>query len=331
MTVKDQILAALLACQPDWLSGDQLADQVGVSRESVWKAVRALKQAGQEIESRKGLGYRLVGSHQVSAQAVRHWLPAEIHFAVQVFDQLDSTQLQAKKIVSQQVLDQPVAVVARQQTAGYGRHQRPFFAQANQGLYVSLILPNQVLGKLHPGLLTTAAAVAIVNTLQAYFPKDQFQVKWVNDILLNGLKVGGIITEAITELEDNHLSAVILGFFLNLWPIDFPAELAQKAGSILTDSQTSLDVNHLLANLLTNITLVSRDYQDGRYLPVYRQLAQKMIGQMVTIQVGQDQKVGTVTGFNDQGALILKDDHGHEEVIYSGDVTKVHLNNHPNL
>ncbi|CAH1851458.1 biotin--[acetyl-CoA-carboxylase] ligase [Convivina intestini] len=328
-STKNLVLAEFLQHPQEWLSGDLLANQLGISRESVWKAIRSLKASGHQIESKKKSGYCYQGSLKLDPQVVANYQQIKPAVKVLCFDEVASTQINAKDYISKNTIDAPVAITAEGQFGGYGRQGRHFVSPSGRGIYVSLILPVKD-SKLEPGLLTTSAAIAAIRALSSFFPNKDFQVKWVNDLLLNNHKIGGIITEATMDLESQHYSAVIIGLGLNLLPVDFPAEIRAKAGSVMDESDPAVDRNVILAKILDELVLMSTNYQNGDYLDEYRE---KLIltNQEVTVQVGSEFINGRVTGIDDQGSLLLINEQGQAETIYSGEVTKIKLLSNLNL
>lgn len=174
-STKNRVLAILLTQPGVYFSGDSLAQSLDLSRESIWKAVRSLKADGHQIASRKKAGYAYLRSQQVDALVLNQWLHLlgsdlveNQQPEVQVFEQIDSTQAYAKDMVAKQPLIRPALLVAREQSGGYGRQGRTFYSPKDRGLYVSLAMPVPVGTQLAPSLLTTSAAVALVQGLQTF-------------------------------------------------------------------------------------------------------------------------------------------------------------------
>ncbi|GAP00472.1 biotin--[acetyl-CoA-carboxylase] ligase [Fructobacillus ficulneus] len=337
-TTKEKVLAQLLNQAGRYLSGDDLAQTLGLSRESVWKAIQSLKKDGHKIDSKKKTGYAYLTSQHLNRQTLIEWLSiygltdgdqVDLHF----FDQINSTQTVAKDYIAQHPSLRPQVFVARQQGAGYGRQGRAFYSPKDRGLYVSVVFPVEPNNEINPSLLTTSAAVALVDGLETFFPTEPFQLKWVNDLILHGHKVGGVITEGVFDFESRQYSAIVVGFAINLLPGDYPSEIENKAQSILTteNREINVDFNLLLTQLLQNLVKMFLTYQSGGYLSRYRQLS-LLIQQVVTVQVGTKILTGTVTDISDQGGLVLKlANTGQSEVLYAGEVTKVKLFENLNL
>lgn len=318
MDKKQTILNELFEHQNQYFSGDQLAQKLHMSRTMIWKYIKALQEDGFEIESKKSAGYRLVKGYTLNATLIKNRLNDTVD--VQTFKTIDSTNTYLKNYLSQNVLNRPLAIIAEQQTAGYGKYKREFYSPDHGGLYLSLSLP---LGdqNIDPSLLTTSVAVGVMQMLQKYFPKQSFSVKWVNDIYKGNKKIVGILTEATTDLESFSPSDVVIGIGINLTTEKFPAELKDKvaaAGEILP-----ADINEIAADLIQRLIKIYSDYKTGKYLDFYR-MHLNLLDNVVTLQVGNKKIKGKVLGINDQGGLIIEDNKtGDVKAYYSGEVQKV--------
>lgn len=318
-----------------YVSGDQLASDLGVSRESVWKAIKTLQKEGHRIVSKKKTGYAYLSSDHVSEQVVQKYLGKlsqgqQAFDVIRVFDEVGSTQTYAKDYLAKHPGQNPSIFTARTMGAGYGRRGRAFFAPKDRGLYISLSLPVNPEKPMIASLLTTSAAAIIAQVLEETFPGLNVQLKWVNDLIVKGHKVGGIITEAVFDMERQQYNALVLGFFVNILPADYPEEIQQKAMAVLDDPSTTIDLNFLLARLTLALIDMNNGYQDGTFLADYRKRS-FLIGQRVSIQVGQEILSGEVTGISNQAGLELLLDNGEKKTLYAGEVTKVKLYENLNL
>lgn len=318
ITNRTAVLNDLLAHQDTWRSGAALAQQLGVSRETVWKAVQALQQEGCTITTRKSRGYRYAGCTRLSPDVINFY--SHRHPAFTVLAATDSTQLQAKRLLNAGKITRPTAILSDQQTRGYGRRGRDFYSPSGAGLYTSVIMPNPTGTLTHAGLLTTGVAAAALQVLTNFFPGKRFGLKWVNDILLNEHKVGGIITEAVMEVESGSSAAFIVGMGLNLSTADFPAAIASKAGAITPG--VAVDRNRLAAALLDRLVRNFDQFTRGDLLPVYRQYS-LLIGRTVTLNLGQSTVTGQVRGIADDGGVIIAKADGTVQTYGSGEVVRV--------
>ncbi len=319
-TTKQFVLLKLLQQKGNWVSGDELAEELKLSRESIWKAINTLKRKGNQIESRKNLGYKYVGNDSLDEDTINFYSGMKFEDKIFVFDEVTSTQELAKQYLSSHEVKQPFIFVANNQTEGHGRRGRNFYSPSDTGLYFSLILPNPSHDILKIGLLTTSTAVAVVKVLEQFYKDKNFQLKWVNDIYLGTYKVGGIITEAALDLESSSAGNFIMGIGLNLATKEFPDELLEKAQGI--NPEFKIDRNQLLAEMAKEVINNFANYRQPDLIDEYRKRS-LLFGKNVTLKLGTKAVNGKVEGISDDGSLILKAKSGELQTFKSGEVVKV--------
>lgn len=319
-TTKQFVLLKLLQQKGNWVSGDELAEELKLSRESIWKAINTLKRKGNQIESRKNLGYKYVGNDSLDEDTINFYSGMKFEDKIFVFDEVTSTQELAKQYLSSHEVKQPFIFVANNQTEGHGRRGRNFYSPSDTGLYFSLILPNPSHDILKIGLLTTSTAVAVVKVLEQFYKDKNFQLKWVNDIYLGTYKVGGIITEAALDLESSSAGNFIMGIGLNLSTKDFPADLSEKAQGI--NPEFKINRNQLLAEMAKEVINNFANYRQPDLIDEYRKRS-LLFGKNVTLKLGTKAVNGKVEGISDDGSLILKAKSGELQTFKSGEVVKV--------
>lgn len=319
-TTKQFVLLKLLQQKGNWVSGDELGEELKLSRESIWKAINTLKRKGNQIESRKNLGYKYVGNDSLDEDTINFYSGMKFEDKIFVFDEVTSTQELAKQYLSSHEFKQPLIFVANNQTEGHGRRGRNFYSPSDTGLYFSLILPNPSHDILKIGLLTTSTAVAVVKVLEQFYKDKNFQLKWVNDIYLGTYKVGGIITEAALDLESSSAGNFIMGIGLNLSTKDFPADLSEKAQGI--NPEFKIDRNQLLAEMAKEVINNFANYRQPDLIDEYRKRS-LLFGKNVTLKLGTKAVNGQVEGISDDGSLILKAKSGELQTFKSGEVVKV--------
>ncbi len=200
MAVKDAVLEALENNKDHYISGEDLSRQLGVSRAAVSKAVKTLRSAGYEIAAVTNRGYMMPSEGTaISEAAVRNALPAHLReMSLHVEDILDSTNLEARRLVLDGETSMPAVVIARQQTAGRGRLGRGFYSPRD-GLYLSIVI-RPTFDMSRASQVTVAAAAATSEAIDEICGCESL-IKWVNDIYVNNKKVCGILTEATTDFE----------------------------------------------------------------------------------------------------------------------------------
>ena len=213
-----EILYQTLAQAQDYVNGEQLAQEMGLSRTSIWKAIQRLEKEGIEIESVKKRGYKILSGDLLIPQVIEEHCPLTVSYNPHSL----STQLDAKNAMEAGG-DSSTLYLAPYQTAAKGRFGRDFFCPSQGGIYMSLHLkPNLPFDQAPAYTLMVAAAIYKALKNLALLDID---IKWVNDIYYKGKKVGGILTEAISSIETGLITDVIIGIGLNFAITYFPTEL----------------------------------------------------------------------------------------------------------
>lgn len=231
MAVKEELMRILAERAGQEISGQELADSLGVSRTAVWKAVNGLIAEGCEIEAGRNRGYRLVNDGDLlSVGAVRAFLPHEMQDnEIILLKTVDSTNTYAKKLAADGAEDGTM-VIAREQTAGRGRRGNSFYSPPKSGLYMTVILRPE----LHAAdidLFTVCAGCGVCRAVEELSGTKPL-IKWVNDVYLEGKKICGILSEAASDFESGTVDSVVTGIGINISTEDFPDGLGNKAGSI---------------------------------------------------------------------------------------------------
>ncbi|WP_283679110.1 biotin--[acetyl-CoA-carboxylase] ligase [Lentilactobacillus sp. Marseille-Q4993] len=235
---------------------------------------------------------------------------------VEYFDEVTSTMDVAHQLISDGRSTATV-IIAESQTAGRGKRARPFFSPRDSGIYLTILLPDNPVELSKIGLVTTGTAVAVVKALKQFFPNTQFQTKWVNDILVDNHKVGGILTES--TIKQGVPNNVIVGIGLNMTPNSFPLELRSKAGWIADDSNFNRE--SIISAIVNQFWLMIRG-DLNQYLLEYEKINQT-VGERVEVTLGNDKIIGQATKIAADASLIITDDFGVQHHINSGEVTKV--------
>ena len=243
-----------------------------------------------------------------------------MHFTILTYDTLDSTNTEALK-QARLGAGEGVCIVARKQTAGRGRHGRTWVSEKNTGLYFSIILKPKIEAKFLP-LVTLTAAVATHDTLVDLAIEPD--IKWVNDILVNEKKIAGILAET-TETADGV--AVVVGIGINLRPVSFPAEIADRATSIENETAAEVTSEALSERLAENLV---RSYDvligpDGptKIREEWRRRSSYFSGRSVRVATGSQTVTGITDGLEDNGALRVRQDGGTVAIIQTGDVERL--------
>ena len=308
MTLKDKVLDALLSAQGEELSGQVLAERFGVSRSAVWKAVKALRVEGADIDSGTNRGYRLSPDCDLlSAARVRALLGDTL--PVYVYQSIDSTSNECKRRLSQG--EERCLVLAEEQTGGRGRRGKSFFSPKGAGLYMSLALPMDMSLSSAVGV-TSYAAVCVVSAIREVTGR-QCGVKWVNDVFLDGKKVCGILSEAVAGLEAGAVGSAVIGVGVNLHPNAVPPELEDIVGFLGCGAVK----NELCAAIAAR--LLRFDPADKSYMAEYRALS-VVLGREVRYCLDGAEKRGVAAAIGDDGALHVRTSSG-DDVLRGGEVS----------
>jgi BirA family biotin operon repressor/biotin-[acetyl-CoA-carboxylase] ligase len=321
MSVKNEILNILETNKGKTISGQELADILDVSRTAVWKAINLLKQDGYIIDASSNKGYSLsISSDVVSEESIRMFLKEEFkEISISVFKSLPSTNTKAKEEAISNAVHGTV-IFSDEQTRGRGRYGREFFSPADSGIYMSIILkPN--LNVSSSVLVTTAAAVGVIKALDN-FTDEKVQIKWVNDIFMNGKKVCGILTEAVTDFESGTVESIIVGIGLNVKTKseDFPDELKDIAGSLsLNDTDTSIR-SQLAAEIINNILSISKDLDNKEFLKIYKSRS-LILGKQIIYTKNNKIEEARAHDIDEFGRLVILKKDGKIEQLSSGEVS----------
>ncbi|GMA69420.1 bifunctional ligase/repressor BirA [Leuconostoc litchii] len=320
MKTSEQLLGYFVKHESEYLSGETLANQLGVSRAAIWKAIQKLIESGHEIESQHRKGYRYKETGVLSVPVIRALVSSD--WDIQYFEQLGSSNAYAKEALAIKKIMKPTVIIADQQNAAYGRFGRSFIAPQQTGIYLSFALPmsddNHIV--LQPGLITTATAVVVRNVIKETLG-HLLSFKWVNDLIYEDKKVGGILTEGVVNIESQSLTSLVVGIGLNLiQPNNLTDDLDKKVGGIVSDLVFSRNI--IIAKLVDAFSEMVDCYQTGAYLPEYR-AHNIVLGHEVTVRFGGQQITGTAIEISDQGELILSSSEGKKITVSSGEITKV--------
>jgi BirA family biotin operon repressor/biotin-[acetyl-CoA-carboxylase] ligase len=351
MTTDAKILTALRT-NSDGVSGAEIAEQLGVTRTAIWGHIEELRQLGYDIEAGPHSGYRLVSAPDVlhaddllARLAATQPLvgrdsvkpkssvpiskvrdretftpPKIIGRDIRVFEQTTSTNDVIERLARDGVKEGAI-VFAESQTKGRGRLGRAWMSPARKGLWFSVLLRPDLRPQ-ETTRLTVASATALRRAIQSETGLDP-EIKWPNDILIRGRKVAGILTELSAELDRVKHVILGIGVDVNLSTNEFPAELRKTATSLKIETGKTISRPELATTILREL---DHDYAHvcGNF---FADVADEWeahcttIGRAVTIQIGGRRVRGRAESLDDDGALLLRTEHGHLERITGGDVT----------
>ncbi|MER2263156.1 MAG: biotin--[acetyl-CoA-carboxylase] ligase [Psychrobacillus sp.] len=321
ITIKERIISRLLAANGDPISGQTLAEELEISRTMVWKYLKGLEEMGYEIEAIKKKGYILkhMPDTLASERISLHLETKELGRNILYYPVCDSTQTIATN-KAREGSPHGTLVVSEEQTAGRGRLDRSWESSAGKGIWMSMILrPN--ISPQFAAQFTLVAAVAIARAIEdttTCVPS----IKWPNDLLINGKKVTGILTELQSDMD--RVQAIIIGIGINVNQTSESFEGALESIATSLKLETGEDVNRAL--LTSKVLYYLEKYSDMYITLGFEPI--KLIWESYNCTIGnrirattlRDTIEGVAIGMTNDGALQLQLDNGEIKGIYSADI-----------
>lgn len=318
MPTKKDVLSILENERERFVSGQELAETLKISRSAIWKAVKSLEEDGHKILAVTNKGYKLdKNSDIITEEGIRMHLPERLkEIPIIVLKTTDSTNTQAKKLALEKIPSGTI-ILAEEQTAGRGRLGKSFFSPYGSGLYMSIILrPDNNITD--PQMITIAAALAVCRAIERLTDLKP-KIKWVNDIYLDGKKICGILTEAVTDFESGSVESIVVGIGVDCTINEdmLPEELCGIVGSL---GASELKRNQLAAEIAEDVIESFGKLGDLGIINEYRKRSM-MFGREVSFEREGKRYFADVTSINDMGNLLVRLKTGESLVLNSGEVT----------
>jgi len=344
MATKDKVLEILSQNQSEntAVSGEKLAEICGVSRAAIWKAVTNLRNQGYPIEGTTNGGYILQANADVFSQdnfteELSKEFPALKQSHIECFKEIDSTNTYAKRLLTEcgnlrnSIGELTEAgkkyhksiYVAESQTAGRGRLGRTFYSPEKTGIYLTVVYAPEG-GITQPALLTAVSAVAICRVLKRLYSINP-QIKWINDIFVNGKKISGILTEGFTNFETGTIESAIIGIGINISdnPDVFPEDVAKIAGSITGSSENKVSRCKLAAGIAGEVLSILQE-DSAETMKEYKELS-FLIGQTVEVHpvIGNETQNynAKAVDIDNEAGLVVQLEDGTLKTLNSGEVS----------
>lgn len=319
----DKLIQLLVENATVVVPGPKIASEIGVTRSTVWMYIEKLRSLGVEIKGHQSSGYQLQKLPDILAPSlVRQEIgDNQIGHRIVHYFRIESTNTEALELAAKGAAHGTV-VVAEEQTAGRGRFGRTWYSERSSGIYTSIILRPPLAPAVAP-VLTLMAAVAAHQAISTTtgLPAD---IRWPNDVLVDGKKVCGILTEMSAEVDRLH--AVILGIGINVNHREMPSELKNIATSLRIEAGKPISRAQILVALLKE---VERKYHllldEGSSAIARRWAAASSFaqGKRIRVHSGAGEFVATTVGLEPSGALRVRREDGREELLVSGEVVEV--------
>ena len=317
--MKEQILNLFKQANGEFVSGEALSQALACSRTAIWKVIEELRGEGYEFEAVRRSGYRLTGIPDIPyPEEVKDSLQTKfLGQSIQYFSSVESTQVKAHALAKEGAPEGTV-VIADHQSGGKGRLGRTWHSPEGTGIWMSILLRPKL--ELHRcPQLTLLAAVASVEAIRELTDLP-VMIKWPNDILLHGKKICGILTELNAEAD--CINYLIMGIGMNVNTPSFPGELQDIATSLAIEKKQNVTRVPLIRRLLEKLEELYVLYLEDGFGPIKSRWESYAlsIGKQVTIRRMHSTMSGLALGIDDQGVLLVQDENGQVEKVYSADI-----------
>lgn len=303
-----------------YVSGQELCNKFGVSRTAVWKAINQLKENGYEIEAVQNKGYHLLSAPDIMDKTelesihATEWAGCEIYY----FDSIDSTNTKAKEL-AEEGHPSGTLVVADRQTAGKGRRGRSWESPTGIGIFMTLMLKPEI-NPNNASMLTLVAAMATTRAIRRVTGVPAL-IKWPNDIVMNGKKVCGILTEMSAQFD--YINHIVIGIGINVHNEDFPEEIAKTASSLYLESGQHIYRASLIEAFLEEFEDVYAEYLKTEDMEGLQKEYDAMLvnrGRQVRVLDPKEPFEGKAMGITKKGELIV-DTWESRKLVSSGEVS----------
>lgn len=318
--MKEKVLK-ILSGTKEYVSGEALSKELGVSRTAIWKVINRLKEEGYDISSVRNKGYLIKKeTTELVEDSIRMHLPENSRFQqVKVYDAIDSTNSQAKQLWQQGLREESI-ILAREQTAGKGRRGKCWLSPKDQGIFMSLLLMPDI-EPTHASMMTLIAGIAVVEAIEKVTGLSPM-IKWPNDVVIGDRKVCGILTEMSAEMDYVHY--VIVGIGINVNQESFDDEIAAIATSISNCYGDLISRPILIGEIIDKFEELYNQFQKTKDLSFVVEAYNKCcvnIGRMLKVTNRNGELIGTGVAVLSDGTLQIKLMDGTITSVNAGEVS----------
>lgn len=304
-----------------FISGQEICNELGVSRTAVWKSINQLKEEGYEIESVSNRGYHLkeapdtISAQEIQSLLESRWMGRNVIF----LDEVDSTNNYLRRAAEEGAPHGTLAV-AETQTMGKGRRGRMWTSPKGSGIWMSFLLRPEI-EPVKASMLTLVAGLSVSRTVSAHTGREA-QIKWPNDVVMNGRKICGILTEM--SAEPDLINYVVVGIGINVNMENFPQELSQRATSLRMETGSTWKRSGLIARFCD---IFEENYEifmaTGDLSGLAEEYNQYLVntGREVKICEPGREFTAVAQGIDKEGRLVVDKEDGTQEAVFTGEVS----------
>ena len=304
-----------------YLSGQELCEQLGISRTAVWKYMKQLKEEGYEIQSVQNKGYCLMevpdvlGESEIKSRMETQWVGQRVYF----YEKIDSTNTQAKRLAEE---DAPsgTLVVSDCQVKGKGRRGRVWTSPKGEAIYMTILLRPQIRPD-RASMVTLVIALSVVQAIRNVLGLET-SIKWPNDVVLNRKKLVGILTEMSAQMD--YIEYLVIGTGINANMTAFSEELKDKATSLRMEMGRPVNRAALIAESMKcfekNYEIFEKTQDLSGLMEDYQAVLANLNQPVRVLEPGHEYS-GIARGINEKGELLVEREDGTVTAVYSGEVS----------
>lgn len=316
--MKSKILSILQSAD-DYVSGESLSNQLGVSRTTIWKNINSLRADGYKIDSVQNKGYRVLYSPDfLDEDKIKDGLSVDfIGSQIKVMRTVDSTNEEVKRLSKS--AENGLIIAADEQTSGKGRFGRIWKSEKTGGIYFTILIRPE-LPPSNISSITLAAGYAVCLAIREYTNLDA-KIKWPNDIIIENRKLCGILTEMAAQSD--RIDYVAIGIGINVNQSEFPEEIKNKASSIFLETGKEIDRNDFLRYVIKKLDMVLGTFLVSFSVEDFKGFKElcATLGRKVYVERNGEILTGTAEDITTYGELIIKTESGKTLTVNSGEVT----------
>lgn len=318
--MKHEVLRMIRATD-SYISGQEISEKMKVSRTAVWKVIEQLRAEGYDIEAVSNRGYHLVSypelmtGTEIMSRINTNWCGTKVYYRKDT----GSTNEDAKEVAENGGTHGSL-VVAESQSSGKGRRGRVWSSEKGSTISMSLLLRPTFSPSVAPKL-TLLMALAVAEVLH-HLTDQKVSIKWPNDVLVNGKKVCGILTEMSAEMD--CINYVVIGVGINVNNTEFPEEIAATATSLLNEVGNRMGRTDIIINVMDFFEYYYGLFEEHQDLSDFVNLYDSYLinrNKEVRVLDPKGEYTGTAQGINDNGELIVQKEDGTFVRVDSGEVS----------